>query len=366
MGNSIKYIIRKILSTVSYVLYYQFFYKKFEVNKNGHPLKKGITAIVVAKDEATIISLALKSLIGFADQVICIDNGSTDNTLDLMRQFEKDNAELIEIKVLSMPGALLGDCRQKGLDLTDYNWHLRWDADMVFKTTGHENCHILRKKALSSDRPRAIQLPRTNLFGDFHHTSKLYEVVDPGEPILVKYCNKIVYKEYGKFDTIRLPFYYKSVKESLKYYFHCNGLKSDLRLVFRNCYFDWRNAVNTGGDEMKNMSFEDFKPTWLLNRYGTLDEQQIKFRYQKELMLHVSKYDVKKYGEYPQILKEAIQSKDERFRIEYNGNKPVRRIDKLDTGIMNYVPTEEDKQFDPMKIFIDVLSKDKIEKLNIP
>ena len=59
--------------------------------------------------------------------------------------------EKIEVDILEMPGALLGDCREAGLNATRYQWHLRWDADMVCKTSGEESMIQLREKVLKSE-----------------------------------------------------------------------------------------------------------------------------------------------------------------------------------------------------------------------
>ncbi len=351
MTDKIKSKLRVLFSFLSYQLFYRFFYRRFERDKDGKPLKKGITAVVVARDEENIIALALRSLIGFADQVVCIDNGSSDATLTLMQEFKERHEGEIEVDVLSMPDALLGDCRQKGLDLTRYSWHLRWDADMVFKTSGPEDCRLLRKRVLADNRPRAVQLPRTNLFGDFHHTSRLYSPLDPGEPILIKYCTKITYREFGKFDTVRLPVYYKSVKEKKHYYFHCDGLKSDMRLIYRNAYFDWRQHVNSAKGRDAEIDFESYRKDWLRKRYGTLDEQKLKYRYQKELMRHIVRFDTGKYGEYPEIIREAMKAGNERFKIIYRNGKAVARRDADDPSFENFRPGEDDLAFDPMTVF---------------
>ena len=202
--------------------FYYLFRKYYELSRDSKPLKPGISAVVAAKNEEYIISFCLNSLIGIADQIICIDNGSDDATLSIMENFKSENANL-DVKIFSMPNALLGDCREAGLKATDYQWHLRWDADMVCKTTGPENMHLLREKVLRNNKPRAIQLPRTNLDGDFFHTSKICSVIDPGEPILVRFSKYIKYVEYGKFDTIKLPLFYKSEKEQKRYYFSLPG-----------------------------------------------------------------------------------------------------------------------------------------------
>ena len=71
--------------------------------------------------EEYTLPLCLKSLIGFADQVIIVDNGSEDDSLQLAKKFKSENEDQIEVDIIEMPGALLGDCREAGLKATNTN-----------------------------------------------------------------------------------------------------------------------------------------------------------------------------------------------------------------------------------------------------
>ena len=132
----VKQIVRKVLLPLSYLFYYLPLKNKIRVTRSGQPLKPGISAVVAAKNEEYTIGMCLESLIEVADQVICIDNGSTDDTLKIMYAFKEKYGSKLRVDVLEMPGALLGDCREAGLKHTLCQWHLRWDADMVCKTSG--------------------------------------------------------------------------------------------------------------------------------------------------------------------------------------------------------------------------------------
>jgi glycosyltransferase involved in cell wall biosynthesis len=359
----LKLKLRLILGRILY-LYYQFAYKKFEITRDGKPLKKGISAVVSAKNEEYTIPFCLKSLIGVADQVVCIDNGSEDNTLLQMKKFKDEYGDKIEVDIIEMPQALLGDCREAGLSATRYQWHLRWDADMVCKTSGIESMILLREKILNDDSPRAIQLPRTNLYGDWHHTSILSEVVDPGEPILIKMSTKIEYKEFGKFDSIRLPVYYKIEKASKRYYFHCAGQKSDENLIHRYFYFIWREAYNKAKspeEKEKLKSYEDFRNSEAIRQFGTTDKNSLKYRYQRQCVQHFVKYEPEKYGDYPDVLLEEIRNRKERFKIIYKDGRPFIRLDYTDVEMQNYEPAFEDLNWDPKKFLEKLISPKEIE-----
>ena len=347
--NLLKKKFRKYISTILNTPAYLFLRKHYEVSRDNQPLKPGISAVVAAKDEEYIIPYCLESLIGFADQIICIDNGSKDSTLKLMKKFKADNLD-VDVVIISMPNALLGECREAGLIATKHQWHLRWDADMVCKTTGKESMLKLRDKILMDNKPRAIRLPRTNLDGDFQHTSRLKEVVDPGEPILIRFSKYIKYVEYGKFDTIKLPLFYKSASESKRYYFHCEGLKSEERLIYRQCYFIWRDLVNkakTRSLKNKLENFNDFKKYYEKTLFGTNNLKELKYRHSRQYcILHYQPYSTKKYGEYPKILNDAIKNNEERFIVQYKNNKPYIRVDKKDVEMIDYIPTDDDLNWD--------------------
>lgn len=342
--NELKKLIRSVLRVVLYNGWYSW-NRSWDRTRNGDTLKDGITAVVSAKNEAYIIPFCLESLVGVVDQVVCIDNGSDDGTLEAMQVFKDKFGKQIEVDILEMPGALLGDCRNAGLTHTRYKWHLRWDADMVCRTSGSDDMKLLRQKVLKDDNPRTIQLPRTNLRGDFHHTRKNLPAIDPGEPILVRFGKDIEYVEYGKFDVIRVPFYYAIETESKRYYFHCEGLKSDSNLIYRRQYFEWREAFNKHTDAnrpAKISDFEVFKKEWCKREFDTTDAKSLKWRFQREFCNRLQLIDKQLFGEYPNVLKPELSNKNSRFEVILKDGKPFYRIDRADKEMLGYQPTQSD------------------------
>jgi glycosyltransferase involved in cell wall biosynthesis len=362
-----KSLIRSVLAEITYHLYYRFD-RRWDRARNGDPLKKGITAVVAARNEAYTLPLCLRSLLGVVDQIVCVDNGSDDGTLQIMHDFQRQHGHEVEVDVVSLPGALLGDCREAGLKATKYQWHLRWDADMVCKTSGDENMRTLRETVLPNDRPRAIQLPRTNLIGDLHHATAVHKVVDPGEPILIRFGRHICYKEYGKFDAVRLPLYYATEKSHRKFYFHCAGLKCDSNLRHRFFYFKWREQVNATAPEQRTaelLDFDQYRRRREMEVFGTNDVRSLNFRFQRLNVSHHVKYDESKYGEYPEILKQEIEAGRERFKVVYRDGRPYCRIDYEDKEMLDYKPTQEDLDWDPTPYLRSVLNESQLTILGI-
>lgn len=344
MTGQLKTLVRKVLAEVLWHGWYRW-QRTWDVARDGSPLKPGITAVISARNEAYIIRYCLESLVGVVDQVVCIDNGSDDGTQQVMEDFRLRHGKHMDITILHMPGALLGDCRNAGLAHTRHRWHLRWDADMVCRTDGPHDMRQLRQVVAADDRPRTIQLPRTNLRGDLHHT-RPKEAIDPGEPILMRFGAHVRYVEYGKFDAIRVPFYYRITRLPLRFYFHCEGLKSAANLVHRRRYFEWREAYNAHTDATRPAHARDlasFSAYWNRHFWQCDEELTVQWRFMRDFTSKLAKVNTQEFGEYPQVLRKEMDDPTQRFEVLYTDGLPTTRIDRADAALMAYVPTPEDR-----------------------
>ena len=344
--NKLKSIVRIVLAVALYYGWYKWF-RSWDTTRKGQPLLDGITAVVSAKNEEYILPFCLKSLVGVVDQIVLIDNGSDDSTLQVMQQFKSDYGEKVEVDILEMPGALLGDCRNAGLDLMRYKWHLRWDADMVCRTSGPNDMKQIRE-LITDDRPRTLQLPRINLRGDFHHTRHRL-AIDPGEPILMRFGRDIKYVEYGKFDVIRVPFYYAIVKDTRYFYFHCEGLKSDENMIYRRQYFEWRELFNSFSDNDRPervRDFEKYKEDWKKQEFGTVDDLALRWRFNRLDCHKLKLVDKKLFGDYPEVMVAEMESDNPQYKIVRKEERPYLRIDRSDPQLQNYKPTKDDEEWE--------------------
>lgn len=86
-----------------------------------------ISVVIITKNEAHIIGNTLKSLQGLTDDIIIVDSGSTDDTLNVCRQF---NATILE------PGWNgYGRNKNKGIAAAKHDWILNLDADEAIDET---------------------------------------------------------------------------------------------------------------------------------------------------------------------------------------------------------------------------------------
>ena len=81
-----------------------------------------ISAVIIAFNESAVIEKTVTAL-SFCSEIIVIDSGSTDNTVELCKN--------LGCKVFHHPFSNFGDQKQYGFSLAANNWILSVDADEV-------------------------------------------------------------------------------------------------------------------------------------------------------------------------------------------------------------------------------------------
>lgn len=110
-----------------------------------------LSVIVITKNEACNIERCLKS-VEWADEIIVLDSGSSDNTVDICKRFT-DN-----VFVTDWPG--FGPQKQRALEKAKHDWVLSIDADeIISESLKHE---ILQ--AIHNPNIRGYELPRLSSY----------------------------------------------------------------------------------------------------------------------------------------------------------------------------------------------------------
>jgi len=117
--------------------------------KNIHhknKLEKGISLIIRAKNEELNIKHCIESVVDLVDEIICVDNNSTDNTLNLMKFYESKYQNIrvyqynINVSKVGLEHKNALSNKNKNTLSTFYNWCLskttrynifKWDADFI-------------------------------------------------------------------------------------------------------------------------------------------------------------------------------------------------------------------------------------------
>nr|MBP9819829.1 glycosyltransferase [Candidatus Woesebacteria bacterium] len=92
---------------------------KKQGSDNVTPVKK-IAALVIAKNEATMLAGCL-SCLGWCDEIVVLDNGSTDNTALIAEQFSA--------RVIHFSHSSFARLREEVIKHTQAEWVLYIDAD---------------------------------------------------------------------------------------------------------------------------------------------------------------------------------------------------------------------------------------------
>jgi glycosyltransferase involved in cell wall biosynthesis len=91
---------------------------------SGRTDRKKLSAIVISQDEAKTIGRCVASLVGFADEVIVVDSGSTDDTVAL--------AEAAGARVIHRPWPGFHALQKNAaMELAAHDWCLHLDADEI-------------------------------------------------------------------------------------------------------------------------------------------------------------------------------------------------------------------------------------------
>lgn len=104
--------------------------------------KYTLSIILITKNESDRVEACLKSIAGIADEIIVLDSGSTDETIDICKRYT-DN-------VISTDWPGFGKQKQRALDKATCDWVLSIDADEALDEQMQQSIkHLLAQDSIT-------------------------------------------------------------------------------------------------------------------------------------------------------------------------------------------------------------------------
>jgi len=223
--------------------------------------KNKISVVISAFNEDKKIEKCLKSIKDFADEIIFVDNGSTDDTVKIASKFtdkifiQKNDPFNIDIQ------------KNKGIKNASMEWVLVLDADEVLSDDLKKEINIILKKSFEISDPIPIDgymIPRKNIiFGKwishtgwypdyqlrlFRNGLGLYDKKHVHEPLNVR----------GKIEKLNehiIHYNYETVSQFLYKHFQLYAPNEAEELLKRGYKFDWKGAVRMPMSEFLSRYF---------------------------------------------------------------------------------------------------------------
>jgi len=286
--------------------------------------KKGISVLLATQNTEKTVELSIKSFVDFADEIIAVDNGSKDKTVEIVSNLEKEIPKLKFYNAPELPD--LYHNRQYALEHSNYNWIARIDSDYIAYISGEFNIKYLRDIILNTKQsiwPIAFEITQVNLIYEFEHTGIPREVRPKGagphvpDPLvtlparIVQYFPRMKFTRLGRWEGIRFQRFLKRLKLEKPYWFHCE-IKSDMDYFYRSERTNWREL----GDFKKYPTLGSYIRSILKSKYGTDDiEEACELYMQKDFYPYLEKYDPERYYPYPKLIKDEMRRRKDKNEV---------------------------------------------------
>ena len=277
---------------------------------------QGISIIMRVKDEKDWISLSIQSIKDVSDEIVIVDNGSTDGTYEIVEKMAFEEKKII--KLWQRPD--LDHCALSNFALNQarYRWIFRWDGDMVAHTNGRHSIVNLRKRLLSLDTRRyyLVYLRHINLSGDLFHQNP--EEMVHIEEYIHTHSDRAQYVQPRRYEAIKIPKYYRVLFWYEPYSFHVD-VKPASRTLLRYFWEDWMELK----DYEKFPTLEDYVNVKIENEFGTTSWQEAERICLRRIYQNHIRYDPKVFGPYPELLKPYLENL--KYELIYKDGKIVGR-----------------------------------------
>jgi glycosyltransferase involved in cell wall biosynthesis len=116
--------------------------------------QQGISAVIICRDEQRTIAAAIDSLLGLVDEILVLDTGSTDSTLDILSGY----GDAVTLHTCRWNDDFSA-ARNFAIAQTRYRWCLMLDADEYIASESRPEFRQTLTRLMHEDRGRTLYAP---------------------------------------------------------------------------------------------------------------------------------------------------------------------------------------------------------------
>jgi len=280
--------------------------------------RNGISLIVPTQNSILTIEMCLESFYDFADEIIVVDNGSTDGTVEFLEKYVQDKDKISFYNRPELPD--LHHNRNAAFQKTKYKWVMRIDSDYIAYNDGDYDIMELRNHILSqpfSLWPMTMTVMNVTLFHNAFLTGKpKSERNAPNQgryaPETVAFMPARIIQRYpfmkfqrnGRWEGIRFQRYLKRIKLDIPYWLHCEFKSDKIDYLFRSERTNWREL----GDFKTYPTLASYVDHIIEDKYNTTDHAKAADIYfNAEIAPVLMEYKEVDFYPYPSLLKHNIE-----------------------------------------------------------
>lgn len=275
-----------------------------------------ISANIVCKNEQYWIKESILSIVNLVDDIIYVDDNSTDSSLEIVKELSKkyNNIKIFTYEEHQLKN--LGDLKNFALSKSKNEFVIRWDADFI----AYDDIVNLFEYCKNNPQWDGYILSGPNLYGDINHQPIDREKFGPECYLFNKNKSKFVknerYPDYPEFiPGFRYCYPEKTTLRKNFFFLHTNALKSLERLAFRNRMCEYH---------IDDKGFQDYWK-WLDNLHGRENIKSLEMKNLLEREIKVKEFEFDKWGPHPKLLVESdsvslfkTKKVDEKYYFDYD------------------------------------------------
>lgn len=155
--------------------------------------RKSIWVNTVVYNEENFIWFSIMSVVDYVDKVLVWDTGSTDNTVDIIKDIQKKKGDKIDFREVGKVDDLkFSLVRQKMLEASKCDWILILDGDEIWLDDSIKKVAETINK--EGDNLDALVVPFYNLVGDVYHYQEEaagnYQILDKKGHLTIRAINR--------------------------------------------------------------------------------------------------------------------------------------------------------------------------------